>query len=92
MRPKSQKKNKSLAEPLEGSEFYPIAEPSLAKPFLSPVEEKRFRWKIQNSVGSVLNPNGFGLNPKGSVFLPTESFLLRGTEKKVLQKRFLLSG
>lgn len=33
MHPKSQKRDKNLAEPFEGSEFYPQPEPSLAEPF-----------------------------------------------------------
>ena len=32
---------KNLAEPFEGSQFYPIAEPSHAEPFLSSAEQKK---------------------------------------------------
>ena len=45
MRPKPQKRMKNLAEPFEGSEFHPTAEPSLVEPFLSFAEQKRFRRK-----------------------------------------------
>ena len=57
MRPKFQKTIKILAEPFEGSEFYPMAEPSLPEPFF------KFRRAKKGSVGKIQNPDGSGLNP-----------------------------
>ena len=89
MRPLSQKRIKNLAELFEGSEFYPIAEPSLAELFLKFRTAKKGSFgKMQNPDGfglnsngfvlnpdcSVLNPNGFGVNPKGSMFFRRSLF------------------
>ena len=41
----SKKRIKNLTEPFEGSAFYPLAEPSLTKPFLGSVQQKKVSWK-----------------------------------------------
>jgi hypothetical protein len=46
---------KNLAEPFEGSGFYPMAEPSLPEPFFKFCRAKK------GSVGKIQNPDGSGL-------------------------------
>ena len=60
---------KSLAEPFEGSEFYPMAEPFPPEPFLSSTEQKK------GSVGNIQNPGGSGLSSNGFVWNPHSSVL-----------------
>ena len=55
---------KNLAEPFEGSEFYPMAEPSLPEPFF------KFRRARKGSVGNIQNPDGSGLSSNGFVRNP----------------------
>jgi hypothetical protein len=48
-----------LAEPFEGSGFYPMAEPSLPEPFFKFCRAKK------GSVGKMQNPDGSGLSSNG---------------------------
>ena len=59
---------KNLAEPFEGSEFYPMAEPSPPEPFFKFSSAKKGSVRnIQNPGGSGLSFNGFVRNPHGFV-------------------------
>ena len=55
---------KNLAEPFEGSEFYPMAVPSPPEPFF------KFRSAKKGSVGNIQNPAGSGLSFNGFVRNP----------------------
>ena len=96
MRPKSQKWIKNSAESFECSEFYPIAEPSLAEPFFKLRRAKKDSvGKTQNSDGFglnsngfVLNPDGFGVNPKDSVFFRRNLFCSAELKKRLCKRGF----
>ena len=66
------KRIKNSPEPFEGSEFYPIAEPS-GRTFL------KFRRAKKDSVRKIQNPDGFGLNSNGFVpnlMVPYETLMV----------------
>ena len=95
---------KNLTEPFEGSEFYPMAEPSPPEPFFKFRRAKKGSGgNIQNPDGSGLSSNGFVRSPRspvlnpillvqnrqGSVCFCQNLFFLCETLKRVLEERVL---